>query len=953
MSESRVPPPIITDPVSPPVSDDGMVPSGGPLSAPSSPLWRRRRLEQLGNVRTGTLGGDSSPTYATLGHRPATSYGSFPSPISRRTTRSRKRVFTLPQLSTFGIGSTHRSPSQETLTSPREEEPLLRARQSNFFGSIRRPPSAYDADWAVAQNISSATEDGARANGIRVWYSSFSSVDWLHDAIKDSIRLLRLRRRRSLRGKMLNNLDRFIGWLVVTLVGFFTACIAWLIVRSEGLLFDLKEGYCSDGWWKAKRFCCPMLNDDVIGLMSFSDDDDECPAWTTWMEALGPAWQIGNRWIGLERWTIEYIAFTVAACLLSFVSCMLTIYLTKSTTFVTRKDSGLYSATFDKIEPTPQLEGLPSKRTSTSAPDEGQLDVTPRKVMYFAAGSGIPEIKTILSGFVIHGYLGGRVLLTKTIGLALSVASGLSLGKEGPLVHIACCVGNIVSRFFPKYESNEGKRREILSAASAAGVAVAFGAPIGGVLFSLEEVSYYFPPKVMWRSFFCALIAAVTLKFLDPFGTGKIVLFKVTYDKDWHFLELFVFAFLGVFGGIYGAYFSRLNFLWSKHIRNKTWLKSHPAAEVFLVTLLTTGLCFLNRYTRMGGPELVYNLFAECSSTKGHEGLCVREREEVHGVLGAIAVTLLVKGVLTIITFGIKVPAGIFIPTLGVGACFGRIVGLALQSLQTQRPDLAIFSFCKPDEDCIIPGVYAMIGAAATLSGVTRTTVSLAVIMFELTDSLTYVLPVSLAVLVAKTIADRIEPKGIYDLVIELNQLPYLDSKHQYIWGALMVADVTDRKVEVIRVDHENTVQSLRDQLVKAVNGGNGDSGFPILAPGDDGDKMIGYIGANELEHALSIVAERPDAPCHFHHTSAHDLMNSTLSSLYNTPVPQDLYDFSIYMDQAPLTVASHAPLELVQQLFVKLGARYVIVVNDDGTYHGVIDRKAWLQFLHGLEEKE
>lgn len=145
----------------------------------------------------------------------------------------------------------------------------------------------------------------------------------------------------------------------------------------------------------------------------------------------------------------------------------------------------------------------------------------PRKIMYYASGGGIPEIKTILSGFVIRGYLGGSTLIVKSIGLALSVASGLSLGKqitvakltegmEGPMVHIASCVGNVVSRLFIKFECNEGechlhavtdvaKRREILSAASAAGVSVAFGAPIGGVLFSLEEVSYYFPPKVMWR----------------------------------------------------------------------------------------------------------------------------------------------------------------------------------------------------------------------------------------------------------------------------------------------------------------------------------------------------------------------------------------------------------------------------------------------------------------------
>ena len=70
----------------------------------------------------------------------------------------------------------------------------------------------------------------------------------------------------------------------------------------------------------------------------------------------------------------------------------------------------------------------------------------------------------------------------------LAVSAGLSLGKEGPLVHVACCIGNIIAYMFPKYGRNEAKKREILSASAAAGVSVAFGAPIGGVLFSLEEV---------------------------------------------------------------------------------------------------------------------------------------------------------------------------------------------------------------------------------------------------------------------------------------------------------------------------------------------------------------------------------------------------------------------------------------------------------------------------------
>lgn len=172
----------------------------------------------------------------------------------------------------------------------------------------------------------------------------------------------------------------------------------------------------------------------------------------------------------------------------------------------------------------------------------------------------------------------------------------------------------------------------------------------------------------------------------------------------------------------------------------------------------------------MGGTELVYNLFAMClpGSPNTHAGLCVLDPgKHTFQVMRMIAVAMVVKAALTVVTFGIKLPAGIFIPTLGVGACAGRIVGLAVQYAHWRWPAAPVFSPCKGSTSCVIPGLYAMVGAAATLSGVTRTTVSLAVIMFELTDTLTYAVPVMLAVLVAKTVADALEPKGIYELVIE------------------------------------------------------------------------------------------------------------------------------------------------------------------------------------------
>lgn len=79
-------------------------------------------------------------------------------------------------------------------------------------------------------------------------------------------------------------------------------------------------------------------------------------------------------------------------------------------------------------------------------------------------------------------------------------------------------------------------------------MSVAFGAPIGGVLFSLEQVSYYFPDKVMWHSFVCAMIAAVSLQAMNPFRTEKLVLWQVAYDRNWHDFEVWCFVLIGLMG---------------------------------------------------------------------------------------------------------------------------------------------------------------------------------------------------------------------------------------------------------------------------------------------------------------------------------------------------------------------------------------------------------------------
>lgn len=652
-------------------------------------------------------------------------------------------------------------------------------------------PATYDDQ--SEYNYDDGEDDGKRANGTRVWYSSYVTIDWLHDAIKESSRIRRLRAmsRRSLRGALLNSWDRTQGWVIATIVGILTAVVAFLIIRTEMAVFDMKEGYCTSSWGTAKRFCCAPRSGHGHPDPSPGDEED-CGDWLEWGQFFGGNNTDPESSIFSEP---EFCSYFTIAVTLACTASALTYYLSSSAAHFTSKDSAFLGPAPDvKKSPlaSPVIK-LPSERQPLLEVEENGSDFEPvaeppRPVIYMAAGSGIPEIKTILSGFVIHGYLGMSTLLVKSFGLALSVGSGLSLGKEGPFVHIASCIANIVSRAFAKYETNEGKKREILSAACAAGVAVSFGAPIGGVLFSLEEVSYYFPPKVMWRSFWCAAVAAITLKALNPYGNGSIVLFAVTYTKEYHYWEFGVFILLGVFGGLYGALFSRLNIIWSREVRKGTWLARHPITEVALVTAITTIVSFMNPYTRLGGTELVAKLFAECT-VDTTSSLCVDRTLSIGPIISAVGGALIIKATLTIITFGVVLPAGIFIPSLVIGACFGRIVGVLLEYAEYHHPSLPIFDVCRT-QACVVPGIYAMVGAAATLAGVTRTTVSLAVIMFELTGTLNYVAPVMLAVLVAKTVADSLEKRGIYELVIELKKLPYLSNKEEYLWGGRLVSEV-------------------------------------------------------------------------------------------------------------------------------------------------------------------
>ncbi|KAH9445273.1 hypothetical protein Pst134EA_031498 [Puccinia striiformis f. sp. tritici] len=743
-------------------------------------------------------------------------------------------------------------------------------------------------------------------NGIRVWYESYCTIDWLHELIKESIRRKKLAQLTGWLGSLSRTWDKSQAWVLVTLVGICTAFVADQIVSAEMWIFELKEGYCATGWRTPKRFCCdspasytrsstlgsmgqfissifdrsnlfPFLSpaspdfsqSATIEPFSFNvtrrdyrspafksgsfisqwsnkspslleSPGESCPDWHLWADLL-PSDLTQSIWI-------EYLIYIFFSLTFAGLSSLLTVYLSRSTQTHTsnfaesdHKDnlSTINENSFDDINHVPNTARSsyfasfsPHRKSSNTQSKSTQV---PPKISYFAAGSGIPEVKCILSGFVIRGYLGLSTMLTKAI--------------------------------VPQIRS------------------------------------------VMWRSCWCAIVAAATLRVLDPFKTGKTVLFEVTYDQQWHFIELSGFILLGLIAGVLGAWLAKFNVWWTKTFRKLPCIDHHPVLEVLLVAFVTCLLAFSNRFMKLAGTELVYEMLAECELLESSDpakssisGACISDPKDTTQLLLNIGMAVVLKFFITAVTFGIKCPAGIFVPSLCIGAMLGRMLGYGVEYAYHYHPDLSVFQICDPSrpfgQACIVPGVWAMVGAAAMLAGVTRTTLSLAVIVVEITGSLVYILPITLSVIIAKTVADNIEHRSIYDLVMDLSELPYLDAKSEYLHYA-KPEDIMDHNAEVIVLNAELRASDLRQSIKNMLDAPQLGSGFPLIETSESGDRRIsGYVGLVELEHCLSTIEGDPVCtfdgadPDAFHYGSDPNGGSSSSSEL--------TVDFGYLVDHAP-----------------------------------------------------
>ncbi|KAM9310091.1 chloride channel protein 1 [Pholidichthys leucotaenia] len=446
-----------------------------------------------------------------------------------------------------------------------------------------------------------------------------------------------------------------------------------------------------------------------------------------------------------------------------------------------------------------------------------------------AIGSGIPELKTILRGVVLKEYLTLKAFIAKVIGLTAGLGSGMPVGKEGPFVHIASICAAVLSRFmsiFSGVYENPYGYTDILTVGCAVGVGCCFGTPLGGVLFSIEVTSTYFAVRNYWRGYFAATFSAFIFRVLSVWNKDAVTitaLFKTNFRMDFPFdlQELPAFAIIGISCGFLGAFFVYLNRQVVLFMRRPTaltrFLTKHRLIYPGAVTLIIATITFPPGFGQFMAGELmprecINSLFDNFTWTKISgsplpPGLG-RSTAWLHPHVSVFIILLLffiMKFWMSAVSTTMPIPSGAFMPVFILGAAFGRLVG---EIMATLFPNGILFDGIVYR---ILPGGYAVIGAAAMTGAVTHT-VSTAVICFELTGQISHILPMMVAVILANMVAQGLQP-SLYDSIIQVKKLPYLPelalghiSKYN-----IFVEDIMVRKVKFL--SSQSTFRELNHLL--------------------------------------------------------------------------------------------------------------------------------------------
>ncbi|XP_034241904.1 H(+)/Cl(-) exchange transporter 7 isoform X2 [Thrips palmi] len=593
-----------------------------------------------------------------------------------------------------------------------------------------------------------------------------------------------------------------------------------------------------------------------------------------------------------------------------------------------------------------------------------------------AAGSGIPQVKCYLNGVKIPRVVRIKTLFVKVIGVVSSVVGGLAVGKEGPMIHSGAVVAAGISqgksttfgRDFKIFHffREDHEKRDFVSGGAAAGVAAAFGSPVGGVLFTLEEGTSFWNQSLTWRVFLSAMVSTFTLNSILSMYHGYpaqlwvagLLSFGKFPDIPYSRFELFIYMGMGLVGGLFGALFNYINYHLTvfrmRYINNKLSMKVLEAALV-AATTATVGFAmiyFLNDCRPLGQDPTKFPIQVFCGDGEYNAlGALWFQTPETsvkslfqdppgsHKVT-SLSLFFVLYFLLSIWTYGLSLSAGLFIPSLLTGAAWGRLTGMGLMWL-------------FPNQSWIDLRKYALIGAAAQLGGVVRMTISLTVILIEATGNIAFGLPLMLTLICAKWMGDFFN-EGIYDIHIMLAGVPLLSWDPPPLSHDIYASEIMSHPVVVLRTT-ERVARIVQILTAETHNG------FPVVDPGHElqSEKIsFGKLRGLILRHQLIVLLQNKIF------NERMDLWDSknleVALKLFRNEYPryphiQDIslssaemrctVDLRPFMNSSPYTVIHSMTLPRVFRIFRALGLRHLPVIDDTNQVVGMVTRKDLVRY--------
>jgi len=438
-------------------------------------------------------------------------------------------------------------------------------------------------------------------------------------------------------------------------------------------------------------------------------------------------------------------------------------------------------------------------------------------VYYFAReakGHGVPEVMEAVA--LRGGRIRPRVAVVKSLASSLTIGSGGSAGREGPIVQIGSAIGSTLGQAL---NQSDNRISNLVACGAAAGIAATFNAPIAGVIFALEVILGRFSV----RNFSTVVIAAVAASVIGRATLGNAPAFNIPVEYGVNSLwEYLFYLLLGLFAAVVGVVFTR-SLYWTEDLFEAIkgipeWVKPAIGGALLGVLAFSYPLVSLTQPVTWDSIPQVFNV--------GYEVIESALANEL--VFSAAFILLIAKILATILTLGSGGSGGVFAPSLFMGAMMGAAFELGINRL---FPGIS-----AP------PGAYALVGMAAVFAASAHAPITAVIILFELTGDYRIILPLMLTVVVATLVSQRmLKGESIYTLKLSRRGVRLDRGRDLDILQGVLVAEVMTQAVETI--SKETKIADLADVFVSSHH-----HGLMVL---DEEEKLWGIVTLTDLEQAI------------------------------------------------------------------------------------------------------